>query len=173
VTPGPWFGSLVVTTQPGDCHLCGRALRSVTAHLRGHGWTKQAYCEVFGLERRQSLEGAATRKLRAAAFTSRLVFDPAVRAGSAVGRQRARSGALAQDAAVAATGRHHPEQRRRKARQAHAARPGVASPAPASAARTAQLAAVAARVAGQHGYPVLGVPSYLRDRLERHRTANA
>ena len=31
------------------CHLCGRALRSVTAHLRVHGWTKQAYCEAFGL----------------------------------------------------------------------------------------------------------------------------
>ena len=47
------------------CHLCGRALRSVTAHLRVHGWTKQAYCEAFGLERGQSLEGQETRKLRA------------------------------------------------------------------------------------------------------------
>jgi hypothetical protein len=48
------------------CHLCGRALRSVTAHLRVHGWTKQAYCEASGLERGQSLEGQETRKLRAA-----------------------------------------------------------------------------------------------------------
>jgi transposase len=232
----PYFaplGEVIVEGSRVICHLCGRALRSVTVHLRGHGWTKQAYCEVFGLERRQSLEGPETRKLRAAAFTSRLVFDPAVRAGSAAGRQRARAGALARDAAAAATGRPHPEQRRRKARQAHSGRPALAS-----SARTAQLAAVAARVAEQHGYPDLGtfvlaraadgdslaaisraaglhkdwlsrhladidppaaaavprlrparpdirwrpalarlgftdVPSYLRDRLDQHRTANA
>ena len=145
------FGEVIVNGSRVICHLCGRALRSVTVHLRGHGWTKQAYCEVFGLERRQSLEGPETRKLRAAAFTSRLVFDPAVRAGSAAGRQRARSGALAQDAAAAATGRHHPEQRLRKAQRAHV---GLAAAGPARAA--AQLAAVAAGVAEQHGYPDIG-----------------
>ena len=91
----PYFaplGAVVIEDSLVICHLCGRALRSVTVHLRGHGWTKQAYCAAFGLERGQSLEGPETRKLRAAAFTSRLVFDPAVRAGSAAGRQRARSG---------------------------------------------------------------------------------
>jgi len=36
-------------------------------------------CEAFGLERRQSLEGPETRKLRAAALTTRLIFDPAIR----------------------------------------------------------------------------------------------
>ena len=51
------------------CHLCGRSFRSVPAHLAAHGWTKQQYCEVFGLERGQSLEGPQTRKLRGAAFT--------------------------------------------------------------------------------------------------------
>ena len=151
----PYFaplGEVVVEGSQVVCHLCGHALRSVTAHLRRHGWTKQAYCDVFGLERGQSLEGPETRKLRAAAFTSRLVFDPAVRAGSAAGRQRARSGALARDAAAAATGRPHPEQRRRKARQAHAGRPAPAAPARAAA----QLAAVAARVARRYGYPDIG-----------------
>src|SRR5215468_3297117 len=115
------IGEVVVTGALVTCHLCGRSLRSVTAHLRVHGWTKQAYCEAFGLERGQSLEGPETRKLRAAAFTSRLVFDPAVRAGSAAGRERARAGELTRDAAVAARGRRHPAQRRRKARQAMAA----------------------------------------------------
>jgi len=71
------------------CHMCGWALRSVTAHLRAHGWTKQVYCEAFGLERGQSLEGPPTRKLRAAALAARLVFDPAIREGSAAGRDRA------------------------------------------------------------------------------------
>ena len=73
-------GALVI------CHLCGRSLRSVTAHLKAHGWTKDAYCEAFGLERGQSLEGPETRKLRAVALASRLVFEPAMRRGSAAGR---------------------------------------------------------------------------------------
>jgi len=105
------------------CHLCGRALRSVTAHLRAHGWTKEAYCQAFGLERGQSLEGLPTRKLRAAALAARLVFDPAIREGSAAGRDRARTGELARDAAAAARGRALPEQRRRKALRALAAIP--------------------------------------------------
>src|SRR5712664_1877186 len=112
------MGEVITDGTRVICHLCGRALRSVTAHLRVHGWTKAAYCEAFGLELGQSLEGPETRKLRAAAFTSRLIFDPAVRDGSAAGHQRARAGDLARDAAAAARGRRHPEQRRRKNRQA-------------------------------------------------------
>ena len=95
------------------CHLCGRSLRSVAAHLKAHGWTKDAYCEAFGLERGQSLEGPQTRKLRAAAFAARLVFDAAIREGSAAGRDRARAGDLARDG------------RRRGPRPAH---PGAAPP---------------------------------------------
>src|SRR6516164_7713597 len=109
------LGEVVVDGALVVCHLCGRSLRSVTAHLRVHGWTKQAYCAAFGLERGQSLEGPETRKLRAAALTSRLVFDSAVRQGSAAGHQRARSGDLTRDATRAALGRPIPEQRRRKA----------------------------------------------------------
>jgi hypothetical protein len=60
-----------------------------------------ARCVAFGLERGQSLEGPATRKLRAAALSARLVFDASIREGSAAGRQRARSGDLARDAAAA------------------------------------------------------------------------
>jgi hypothetical protein len=143
-------GSLVI------CHLCGRALRSVTAHLRVHGWTKAAYCEAFGLERGQSLEGPETRKLRAAAFTTRLIFEPAVREGSAAGRQRARTGDLARDAAAAARGRRHPEQRRRKNRQALSAIPAAAVAQASSQRAGHRLARVAADVARRHGYPDIG-----------------
>jgi AraC-like DNA-binding protein len=150
------IGEVVADGPLVTCHLCGRALRSVTAHLRVHGWTKQAYCEAFGLERGQSLEGQETRKLRAAAFSSRLVFDPAVRAGSAAGRERARTGELTRDAAAAARGRRHPEQRRRKTRQAIAA-VQVAAIAQANTERArARLARVAADVARRHGYPDIG-----------------
>ena len=150
------IGEVVADGPLVTCHLCGRALRSVTAHLRVHGWTKQAYCEAFGLERSQSLEGQETRKLRAAAFTSRLVFDPAVRSGSAAGRERARTGELAQDAAAAARGRRHPEQRRRKTRQAMAAAQAAAIAQANTERARARLARVAAAVARRHGYPDIG-----------------
>ncbi len=137
------------------CHLCGRAFRSVAAHLASHGWTKERYCETFGLERSQPLEGPETRKLRAASLSARLVFDPAIRDGSAAGRERARRGELTRAAAAAARGRPFPEQRRRRAAQAAT---------PASRARSAEanrqrasehMAAVAAsgQVAHRHGYP--------------------
>ena len=149
-------GEVVVTGTRVICHLCGRALRSVPAHLRVHGYTKEAYCLAFGLERGQSLEGPDTRKLRSTALASRLVFDPAVRAGSAAGRQRARSGELTRDAAAAATGRRHPEQRRRKARQALAGIPAERV-AQANAERASRhVAQVAADMARRNGYPDLG-----------------
>lgn len=149
-------GEVVLDGDRVTCHLCGRLFRSVTAHLPAHGWTKEQYCTAFGLERRQSLEGPQTRKLRSAAFTARLIFEPAVRAGSAAGRARAKSGDLAMDAAKAARGRPFPEQRRRKAVRAAAAVP------PATAARAGRersgrhLEAVAAQVARQHGHPDIG-----------------
>jgi AraC-like DNA-binding protein len=146
------FGEVVVVDGAlVTCHLCGRSLRSVSAHLKAHGWTKEAYCEAFGLERGQSLEGPQTRKLRATAFAARLVFDPSIREGSAAGRERARAGTLARDAAAAARGRPIPEQRRRKALRSLAAiSPAVAAQANSERARRrrAEIAAAAARRAG-------------------------
>jgi hypothetical protein len=155
----PFFapvGEVIVDGALVICHLCGQALRSVTAHLRAHGWTKAAYCEAFGLERGQSLEGPETRKLRAAAFTSRLIFDHAVREGSAAGRQRARAGDLARDAAAAARGRRHPEQRRRKNRQALSAIPAAVMAQASSKRAGHRLTRAAADVARRHGYPDIG-----------------
>jgi hypothetical protein len=150
------IGEVVVDGPRVTCHLCGRSLRSVAAHLAAHGWTKEQYCEAFGLERGQSLEGAETRKLRAAALSARLVFDPAIRAGSAAGRERARRGELTRDAAQAARGRSFPEQRRRKAARAFARGPVAAGAGRASRERADQyLAAVAADAASRLGYPDL------------------
>jgi hypothetical protein len=138
------------------CHLCGHAFRSVAAHLASHGWTKAQYCEAFGLERRQSLEGADTRKLRAAAFSGRMVFESALRNGSAHGRELARAGQLTRQAADAARGRPFPEQRRQRSRTAvsAAARDHLAR---ANRERAQQrLAAVADEVAHQRGYADIG-----------------
>jgi lambda repressor-like predicted transcriptional regulator len=150
------IGEIVSDGTTVICHLCGRSLKSVAAHLRVHGWTKAAYCETFGLERGQPLEGRETRKRRAASFAPRLIFDDAIRAGSAAGRQRAAAGELSRDAARASTGRPRPEQRRRKAARAAAA---VHSEAAAQANRERAAwhrAEVAARVASEQGYPTLG-----------------
>ena len=65
------LGEIIADGSRVICHLCGRALRSVVAHLPSHGWTKEQYCLAFGLERGQSLEGAETGKIRAALFTAR------------------------------------------------------------------------------------------------------
>jgi AraC-like DNA-binding protein len=146
-------GEVVVDGPRVTCHLCGRALRSVAAHLAVHGWTKEKYCEAFGLERGQSLEGSETRKLRAAALTARLVFDPAIRDGSAAGRKRARTGDLTRDAARAARGRPFPVQRRRKAARAFAQIPPDAGAKASRDRADRYLAGVAAEVARQQGYP--------------------
>jgi hypothetical protein len=150
------IGEIVSDGTTVICHLCGRSLKSVVAHLRVHGWTKVAYCETFGLERGQPLEGEETRKRRAASFAPRLIFDPAIRAGSAVGRRRAAAGELSEDAARASTGRPLPEQRRRKAVRAAAAASSKVA-AQANRDRAARhRAEVAARVASDQGYPTLG-----------------
>src|SRR5690349_21412965 len=105
------IGEVLIDGARVVCHLCGRSFRSVTAHLRAHGWTKTRYCEAFGLERSQALEVPETRRLRSAAFWARLTFDPAIRHGSAADRARARAGELTRDAAAAARGRPLPQQR--------------------------------------------------------------
>jgi lambda repressor-like predicted transcriptional regulator len=156
------IGEVIVDGSRVVCHLCGRSLRSVAAHLAAHGWTKREYCEAFGLERRQSLEGPETRKLRAAALTARLVFDPAIRDGSAAGRDRARSGDLARDAAAAARGRPFPRQRRAKAARAFARVPPEVVARANRERADRQLADVAARAARRLGYPDL--PAFVRDR---------
>jgi len=150
------IGAVVTDGDLVLCHLCGQLRRSVTAHLRAHRWTKADYCSAFGLERSQSLEGAATRKLRATAFSARLLFEPAVREGSAVGRARARSGSLAVDAAAAARGRPLPEQRRRRAAQALAGIPRAVI-AEANRARASRcVATVADAAASRAGYATIG-----------------
>ena len=147
------IGEVLIDGSLVTCHLCGRSLRSVAAHLRSHGWTKQAYCDAFGLERRQSLEGPETRKLRAAALTARLVFEPAIRQGSAAGRDRARAGKLTRDAAAAARGRPFPEQRRRKTARVFAAVPRAVVARANRERADRYLAGVAADAAWRLGYP--------------------
>src|SRR5258708_8247906 len=147
------------------CHLCGRSFRSVTAHLTWHGWTKDRYCEAFGLARGQSLEGPDTRKLRAAALSARLTFEPAVRQGSAAGRARARNGELTRDATAAARGRSFPEQRRQEAARVLAAIPRAVAALASREQADRRLAATAAAAAARHGYP--DAASYVTARIRQ------
>jgi hypothetical protein len=155
----PFFaplGEVVIDDSRVTCHLCGRLFRSVSAHLASHGWTGDRYRETFGLERSQPLECADTRKLRSAAFNARLLFEPAVREGSAAGRERARSGELASQAARAARGRPFPEQRRRRTARARAAIPPEVIGEASRKRADRYLTEVATQVARQHGYVDLG-----------------
>lgn len=155
----PYFAPAGQVVEEGalvTCHLCGHAFRSVAAHLTAHGWTKAQYCEAFGLERRQSLEGADTRKLRAAAFSARMVFEPALRTGSAHGRELARSGQLSKQAADAARGRPFPEQRRQRSRTAVSAAARTQLARANSERAHERLAAVADDVAHSRGYADIG-----------------
>lgn len=155
----PYFapiGQVVADGTLVTCHLCGRTFRSVAAHLSSHGWTKAQYCEAFGLERGQSLEGADTRKLRSAIFSARLVFEPALRNGRDHGHELARSGTLNKQAAGAARGRPFPEQRRQRSRTA------VSATARAQLGRISReraverLSTVADEVARRQGYADVG-----------------
>ena len=157
-------GEIIADDSRVICHLCGRALRSVVAHLPSHGWTKEQYCAAFGLERGQSLEGSETHKLRAALFTARLAADPAIRDGAAAGRERARSGELAKSAATAALGRPFPEQRRRKSRHPLTGIPREAVTRANRDRADRHLADVAAEVARGHGYP--DIRAYISARMQ-------
>jgi hypothetical protein len=170
----PYFGPIGQVVSDGSsvlCHLCGRAFRSVAAHLASHGWTKVQYCEAFGLELSQPLEGTQTRKLRAAAFSARLVFEPALRAGSAAGRQRARTGELTRDAATAARGRPFPQQRIQRSRQAVSGQ-GQARIARANRDRAdLRLARIAHEAALRQGYP--GIGQLILDKVRAGRSLAA
>ena len=155
----PYFapmGQVVADGTLVTCHLCGRTFRSVPAHLSSHGWTKAAYCEAFGLERGQSLEGADTRKLRSAVFSARLIFEPALRNGRDRGHELARNGELNRQAADAARGRPFPEQRRQRSRTAVSAAARVQLARANRERALDRLAAVAADVAHRHGYADIG-----------------
>lgn len=161
----PSYGPIGTVVRDGDrvlCNLCGRWFRSVVAHLRSHGWDHLAYREAFGLLRSESLEGSATRGLRAKAMTARRAHDPAVRAGCELGRELVRTGALTKAAARAALGRRQPEQRRRKTLAALAAINPEARAAGSRRRAEEHLRATARAAATRLGYPDIG--ALVRDR---------
>lgn len=158
------IGTVVRDGPHVQCHLCGGWYRSVLAHIRVHGWDQHAYREAFGLERREPLEGDATRRRRAAALRVRRVVDPSVRAGCEVGRELARSGELTRAAAAAARGRRQPEQRRRKTLLALAAIPPESRAAGARRHAQERLRRTACEAAARLGYPDIG--ALVRDRVD-------
>lgn len=147
------------------CHLCGRWFRSVTVHLRSHGWTVARYREQLGLEQSAPLEGLCTRDRRARALESRQRTEPAVVLGIATGRELARSGELAAYAATSARGRAHSPQRLAKTRAALAA----VSPANQAAANrrrgVEQIVAAGQQAADRLGYDTIA--DFVVDRVSR------
>jgi hypothetical protein len=84
------IGEVVIDDERVICHLCGRSLRSVTAHLRVHGWTPGAYREAFGLERASRWKARAPAssgppRSPPASFSSRRSARAAPQAGNGPG----------------------------------------------------------------------------------------
>lgn len=170
----PYYAPYGEVVDDGDvvlCHLCGGWYRSVLAHLSGHGWDQLRYREAFGLERRVSLEGAATRARRAEALWLRRDREPAVRAGCREGLRWATSGALTEAAATAARGRPQPEQRRRKTLATLATISPAARAAGARRAADARLRATADVAAARLGFA--GIGALVRDRIAHGRSLAA
>lgn len=157
------LGEVVHDGPRVQCHLCGGWFRSVLAHIRVHGWDQRAYREAFGLERREPLEGDATRHRRADALRLRRTLDPAVRAGCEAGLQLARTGELTRAAAEASRGRPQPEQRRRKTLRTLAAIPSEARAAGVRRHADERLRRTAREAAGTLGHPDIG--SLVRERV--------
>ncbi len=158
------LGEVVRDGPRVQCHLCGGWYRSVLAHIRVHGWDQRAYREAFGLERREPLEGDATRRRRADALRVRRALDPAVRSGCAAGQELARSGQLTEAAADAARGRRQPEQRRRKTLLTLASIGPEARAAGTRRHAAEQLRRTALGAAERLGYP--GIGALVRDRVD-------
>lgn len=102
------YGQLVRDPATGRlcCHLCGRWFRSLSSHLRRHGYTAADYRATMGLCRTrpmtsEDLSGAIARR-QAAAYRR----DPEVRNMLAQGRAMARPGKLT--SARVADGRRPP-----------------------------------------------------------------
>jgi hypothetical protein len=74
-----------------QCHLCGQWHRALGPHLRRHGWTADEYRRSVGLSPRRPLVTPSVSSRRAANARALAERDPRVRAGLAVGVERARS----------------------------------------------------------------------------------
>lgn len=90
------YGQLVRDPGTGRvcCHLCGRWFRSVSSHVRRHGYTAESYREAIGLCRTRPLTSddvsAAISRRQADAY----LRQPEVRERLEVGQRLARSGQL-------------------------------------------------------------------------------
>lgn len=104
------------------CHLCGAPFRLLSAtHLRGHGWTPQAYRQAFGLNRGTPLCAPAVSEQRRVTGRDRYARDARVRTGLAHGQELVRSGAALALAHAAMPAGSAPLQRRLRAAEATAA----------------------------------------------------
>jgi hypothetical protein len=96
-----------------QCHLCGRWLRALPAHLvLKHDWRPDAYREAFGLLRGQPLQAAGVSDRQRALARARYQHDP--RVADALGRaDELRAQGVLQAAVRATAGRDQPLAKRR------------------------------------------------------------
>ncbi|MEI5522112.1 MucR family transcriptional regulator [Streptomyces brasiliscabiei] len=93
----PDFGRLIrdEDTDTVLCHLCGRAFRSLGAHVRAHGMTAAEYRREFGLMRGRALSARSLAREQSRTRRAEYRASEAARERFASGRAMARSGELA------------------------------------------------------------------------------
>ncbi|MEU4170697.1 MucR family transcriptional regulator [Streptomyces sp. NPDC026665] len=111
----PDFGRLIrdETTDTVICHVCGRAFRSLGAHVRTHDMTAAEYRQEFGLLRARALSARSLSKKQSDSRRTGYRASKDAQARFAAGREMARSGELTRRRRAAAREHADSEELRR------------------------------------------------------------
>ncbi|MGI5458772.1 MucR family transcriptional regulator [Streptomyces sp. CA-249302] len=119
----PDFGRLIrdETADTVICHVCGRAFRSLGAHVRVHDMTAAEYRREFGLLRARALSARSLARQRSRARRAAYLASEETQAWFAAGREMARSGELNRRRWNGATGQAETDEQRQVRRESLAA----------------------------------------------------
>ncbi|MFD3377353.1 MULTISPECIES: MucR family transcriptional regulator [unclassified Streptomyces] len=110
----PDFGRLIrdEATDTVICHVCGRAFRSLGAHVRVHGMTAAEYRREFGLLRARALSARSFSQKQSDTRRAGYRASEGAQARFAAGRAMARSGELTRRRHITARTLADPEELR-------------------------------------------------------------
>lgn len=115
----PDFGRLI-RDEAADtviCHVCGRAFRSLGAHVRAHRMTAAEYRQEFGLLRARALSAREFSREQSGIRRARYRASEDAQARFAAGRAMARSGELTRARRAVAREQADPQELRRVRRE--------------------------------------------------------
>ncbi|KUO10227.1 MucR family transcriptional regulator [Streptomyces sp. DSM 15324] len=115
----PDYGRLIrdEATDTVICHVCGRAFRSLGAHVRVHGMTAAEYRREFGLLRARALSARSFAREQSRTRRAGYRASEEAQARFAAGRTMARSGELTRRRRNSARAQADPEELRQVRRE--------------------------------------------------------